>query len=324
MTDPSRPDLPPEPELSASASSDPAPSDSAPSTSHHRHRPHLGSMSTAMLRSLLADPLDPGYAAAAKRRAERAAGAQPPARRVPLWAVLAATLTVAGLLFGIAYQTTSRSAPGSERARQELVDDIRDQQEVSASLQTTVDDLRAEVAEQRDQLLASSDEGTQTLQALADLESAAAQTAVTGPGVTVTVGDADTGADDPLGSGGVSFTDDGRIMDRDLQDIVNALWAAGAEAISVDDERLAAGTPIRAAGGAILVDFRPVSSPYTIHAIGDPDRLLPRFADTDTARRFTTYRQLYGITFEAESADSLTLDAAGGAELYYAEAVPTD
>ena len=55
--------------------------------------------------------------------------------------------------------------------------------------------------------------------------------------------------------------------------MVNALWAAGAEAISINGQRLGPTTAIRFAGEAVLVDFRPVTNPYEISAIGDPDTL---------------------------------------------------
>ena len=63
---------------------------------------------------------------------------------------------------------------------------------------------------------------------------------------------------------------DGRVYDRDLQDVVNALWLAGAEAMSINGQRLTAATAIRSAGEAILVNSRPLSPPSLVHAIGNP------------------------------------------------------
>src|SRR5699024_6159528 len=73
------------------------------------------------------------------------------------------------------------------------------------------------------------------------------------------------------------------VLDFDVQLIVNSLWAAGAEAISINDRRLAFGTAIRSAGEAILVDLEPVTSPYRIIAIGEPDRLTRSFSETPGA-----------------------------------------
>jgi uncharacterized protein YlxW (UPF0749 family) len=120
----------------------------------------------------------------------------------------------------------------------------------------------------------------------------------------------------------VPVDDNGRIQDRDLQSLVNALWAAGAEAVSVGGQRLAPTTTIRAAGEAILVDLRPVQSPYTLAAVGDPATLLPRFADSEAARRFQSYTDLYGIQFTVRSAKDLQLPAATDPDLRYASPVP--
>ena len=75
------------------------------------------------------------------------------------------------------------------------------------------------------------------------------------------------------------------ILDRDIQLLVNDLWAAGAEAIAIGGVRLQPSSAIRQAGGSILVDNRPVFWPMTIDAIGDPsgmqvnvDRLAPASA----------------------------------------------
>ena len=158
------------------------------------------------------------------------------------------------------------------------------------------------------------------------LEAAAAQVAVHGPGIEVVAGDATSREQvDPATGERVSVPaeDNGRLRDRDLQSLVNALWAAGAEAVAIDGERLAPTTTIRAAGEAILVDLRPVQSPYTIAAVGDPETLLPRFADSEAARRYQSYTGLYSIQFTVRKVDDLRLRAGTGPELRYAEAVPS-
>src|SRR5207302_160556 len=75
---------------------------------------------------------------------------------------------------------------------------------------------------------------------------------------------------DPV-TGRQTGTNPGLVLDRDLQDVANELWHDGAEAIAINGQRLTATTTIRAAGGAILVDFRPVTAPYQVSAIGPDD-----------------------------------------------------
>ncbi|MCA1657216.1 MAG: DUF881 domain-containing protein [Actinobacteria bacterium] len=148
---------------------------------------------------------------------------------------------------------------------------------------------------------------------------AASLTAVRGAGLIVTVGDAGqpsdpvTGAPDPGDPAAA-----GRVQDRDLAGLVNALWAAGAEAISVDGQRLSPTSTIRSAGGAILVDFRPVSSPYEIRAIGDAGRMQVGFADSAVARSFSTFVDLYGIKFSTRRVSGINVPAGLATDLRYA------
>ncbi|CAN5147286.1 DUF881 domain-containing protein [soil metagenome] len=275
-------------------------------------------MTSPMLQSLLRDSLDPGYAESAARN--RASDTPPR----PQWPLVIAGVLLLGLIIGVAYADTRAAAPSSERARQALLVDVQRESQISDHLQDRLESLSADVAAARDTALTVTEEGRAQLDLVQRLEAAAAAIGVTGPGVTVVVADAESGQQtDPVSGEEITgFPDEaGRVLDIDLQAVVNALWAAGAEAISVGGQRLAPTTTIRTAGEAILVDFRPVSSPYMIEAIGDPDRLLTRFMVSDTASRFTTYQELYGIGFEVASAGELSLRAATGTELRYAEPV---
>jgi uncharacterized protein YlxW (UPF0749 family) len=285
-------------------------------------------MSTSLLSDLMTDHLDGGYAAAARRRAERDAAGEAGSTRDgrAARAVLAVGLLLAGFLLAVAYRGTLRQAPESERARQALVRDVETGSALSDSLQRRAETLSGQLVRERDAALAASETGDRVSTEVRRLEAAAAQLPVRGPGIQVVVGDA-TPRDqvDPATGERVTVPadDNGRLRDRDLQSVVNALWAAGAEAIAVDGERLAPTTTIRAAGEAILVDLRPVSSPYTIDAVGDPDTLQPRFADSDAARRYQSYTGLYGIRFTARKATDLELRAATGPDLRYAEPAAT-
>jgi len=288
-----------------------------------RHRPRLGAMSTSLLNDLMTDHLDGGYAAAARRRAEAESGpaADGSGGRTPR-VVLAVGLLLIGFLLAVAYRGTLRQAPDSERVRQALVRDVENGSALSDSLQGRAESLSAQLVRERDAALSASETGDRVTTEVRRLEAAAAQRPVRGPGIQLVIGDA-TPRDEVDPTTGERVTvpadDSGRLRDRDLQSLVNALWSAGAEAIAVDGERLAPTTTIRAAGEAILVDLRPVQSPYTIDALGDPERLLPRFAATDAAGRYQSYTGLYGITFQARKAAELTLRAATGPDLRYAE-----
>jgi uncharacterized protein YlxW (UPF0749 family) len=111
-----------------------------------------------------------------------------------------------------------------------------------------------------------------------------------------------------------------RVKDTDLQLATNALWSLGAEAITINGQRLTATSTIRQAGEAILVDFRPVSSPYQVIAIG-PDDLAKDFRDGYAGRFFKELAAKYGMSFDATDVDDVTLAAA--TELKLRVAVPS-
>ena len=99
----------------------------------------------------------------------------------------------------------------------------------------------------------------------------------------------------------------GVILDRDIQLLVNDLWAAGAEAIAIGGVRLQPSSAIRQAGGSILVDNRPVFWPMTIEAIGDPSGMQVKLIGSAGYGRFSTFAQLYGIEFDVSAQETLNL-----------------
>ena len=102
---------------------------------------------------------------------------------------------------------------------------------------------------------------------LASIKAGAGLVALAGPGVIVTMDDSKvTGAG---GKNPVLFS----IRDEDILKILNELRAAGAEAISVNGQRLVALSEVRTAGTALMVNGTPLASPFEIRAIGDPETL---------------------------------------------------
>lgn len=262
------------------------------------------------LTELFHNPLDPGYAAAAQRRREEpaATGWAPTVRMVSL-----VTVVALGFLFAVAYRQTVAAEPSRSQVRAGLVDQIKEQQAEGDELARRADELRAQVARQRDAALPGS-----AAARLRELEAATGLRRVRGDGVVVRVTDAETETDAVTGAGDANL---GRVLDRDLQEIANALWSAGAEALSINGRRLTATSPIRAAGSAILVGFRPVTGPYEISAIG-PGELERRFQDSAAARLMRTVSADYGMSFEVRAVDDLTLPGAGAPGLDYARPSP--
>jgi uncharacterized protein YlxW (UPF0749 family) len=256
-----------------------------------------------MLTEMFRNSLDPGYADAAARRATR-----PPEavwRRGTAMGVRLVVLALIGFVLAVAYRYVVAGEPESSRTHAGLVDEVRAAQARTDEQQEQADKLRDEVADLRAAALGA---GSGELQALREQEAATGLARVTGDGVIVTVSDA-AGQVDPT-TGKQVVPDGGRVLDVDLQEVANGLWAAGAEAVAVNGQRLTSTSTIRTAGGAILVDFRPVTSPYQVTAIG-PDDLRKRFLAGPAGPQLRTLKTQYGIEYSVTDRDDLTLPAAG-------------
>ena len=113
------------------------------------------------------------------------------------------------------------------------------------------------------------------------------------------------------------------ILDRDLQLAVNSLWASGAEAIAVGGIRVGPNVTIRQAGGAILVDNHPVSSPYAIVAVGPPHSMQETFEHTAGLMRLRLLEASYGVgvTVSADTDPTLTVPAGSARDIKFARQI---
>jgi uncharacterized protein YlxW (UPF0749 family) len=274
----------------------------------------------SLLVDMMTNTLDPGYAEAAARRARTGAPDVPP--RALRRAAAAAAAVLAGLILVTASSETRRSAPSVARARADLVGQVQQRTSEVTALQGQILALSAKVAQLRQAGLAGSSSGRSLVARLADLQMAAGAVPVTGPAVRVTLTDAKlpAGPTDPT-----QQDQGGQVLDSDLQHVVNALWASGAEAVAVNGQRVTSLTSIRAAGDAIVVDFRPVDPPYVVTAVGNPDTLEQSFVSSSAAAALRTYSQAYGLGFVVKGLSGATLPAAAAPALYAAQpgAVPT-
>ncbi len=270
--------------------------------------------------SLLADlfagrHLDPGYAEAAARRA--ASGATGPARRRPRGAGVLLVLTLTGALAAVAGLEVRRGEPVAAERHSELVDQIHARTAETDALQRRLVRLRSDTERRRAAALARSAEGRRVRRDVGAAGAAAAAVPASGEGLVVTLDDAPRGA--PAGHAAPGRrADGGRVYDQDLQVLVNGLWAAGARAVGVNGERLGPTTAIRAAGEAILVDYRPLGGPYEVTALGDPGRLREAFAGSPADRRLAALRDRFGIRYDTRRSDAVRLPAAVATRPRYA------
>ena len=268
----------------------------------------------SLLRSLLSEHLDTGYAAAAERRKDGTTRGRWSERS---WQLLAG-LAVAAVFATAAAQAQS-VAPATRETQLVLADGVRSAEAVTADSTARRNGLSAKVEAERRTRLEGDEQGRQLLDSLDAAESAAAATAVRGPGLTVTVTEpgaardlTDVSKERVAGSRQV-------ILDRDLQLVVNSLWVSGAEAVAVGGVRIGPNVTIRQAGGGILVDNQPIASPYVVLAIGPPHGMHDVFDNSSALQRLRLLETSYGVGVNVSEGDELTVPAGSVRDVNFAK-----
>jgi uncharacterized protein YlxW (UPF0749 family) len=258
-----------------------------------------------LLTQIMGGAIDPDYRVAAARRDAPVPGrSQPSAGRTATVAAVAAF----GVLIGVSALQTEEDRPAQVAERAQLVAQIHSRQTRLADLHSELTSLQEDVSTQQLRLGRQIVSQRQLDDQVTELATLAGATEVAGPGVTVTVDDAEGSGS---GLGGV-------VRDSDLQLLANGLWQAGAEAISINGQRLTTLTSIRYAGRAITVNYRSLTPPYVVQAIGDPDTLAARLLQSDAGSAWVSLRANYGIGFDIETSPEVTLPADPHASLRYA------
>lgn len=288
-------------------------------SAHHAGQPQRIPV-PSLLRALLSQHLDPGYAAAA---AKRDAGGGPPHGRARaagwFWQALAALLVAT--VFAAAFAQARLVAPGVSAAQRVLAAGVRSEEATTSDLTARRNALAARRDEVQRRMLAQDSAGRRLLSQLDRLSLAAASTPVTGPGLSLTVTDPGVGPN--LSDMSKQRVAGSRqiILDRDLQLVVNSLWASGAEAIAVGGVRVGPNVTIRQAGGAILVDNNPISSPYAVLAIGPPHSMQELFDNSPGLRRLRLLETSYGVGVHVSAVDKLTIPAGAVRDVKFAKQI---
>jgi uncharacterized protein YlxW (UPF0749 family) len=249
---------------------------------------------TPLLTLITQESLDEDYRLVAARRAATTPGGVPPRNR---WAA-AAVIAVFGVLITVAAVQTSRNRDVQDAGRATLIAQIRDRKGDLEDQQATIADLQRGNIEAEGVLAQLS--ATSGAQA-ADVRRLKVRTGylpVHGPGVKITV--ANPPDADPVD----------QVRDEDLAKLVDGLWAAGAEAIAINGQRLTVLSPIRNSGPAIHVNTRPLTAPYTILAIGDTRTLQAQLLNTTHGAEFFSLASQLGFITDVQNEDQMFLPAA--------------
>ena len=221
----------------------------------------------------------------------------------------------AGLLFGTSAALARASGFGEEPA--DLADLIQQRTVAVEQLSQQAGDLIVEI--ERLEGERAGDSGG--VSALADeLAPRIGTGPVHGPAITVTLDDAGyTEATLPEGY----TVDDVVVHQQDVQGVVNALWTGGAEAMMVQDQRIVATSAVRCVGNTLYLQGRVYSPPYTISAIGDPERMAVSLAQDPIVSTYRGWSQTLGLGYVVQRTDAARFPAfEGAARPEYVEVQP--
>jgi len=234
----------------------------------------------------------------------------PPPRWSQPWSsrVVRITTAAAALIVGFLLTTgltAGRQAALAQDARKaELVALVSARQQRTTALSDRLEELRAEVADAEQSLRSA---GATSLNAqLVELEAATGLTGLRGPGLRVTFADGE-------GTCSTGREEDCRIQDVDLQLATNTLWGAGAEGVAINGERVIATTAIRSAGSSVLINYRVLTSPYVVEAVGDASDIDHQFGTSELAQDFEVWRDAFSLGFSVEVVDQMVLPPYTGA-----------
>ncbi|WP_022867808.1 DUF881 domain-containing protein [Schaalia vaccimaxillae] len=256
--------------------------------------------SMSLLTDLLSNPLDAGYGYYANQERRRSRWWQ----RV-LVIIVAMALGMASVL-----AVRSLRHPDDDGVTAQLLEQAQSQQVVVTGLESEVNTLSETIAGHGAQMSGGAD----ILDPSVSLRTATSS--VSGPGLVVTLSDADDAA-------ALKRSSSGAVRDQDLNVVVNALWSAGAEAVSINGKRIGPSTFIRTAGSVILINVTPVQSPYQIEAIGDANAMSVTLVRGTTGDYLSSAQSINGISITTAGSSSLTMEALDPRVFKYAEAIDT-
>lgn len=224
------------------------------------------------------------------------------------------------LAAGLLFTTSARTAAGTalrEDSRPKLAKLIEVRQSEVAAATRRVKSLRADIdAVTKEMANTSGPIAEQQARGLS-YRTAAGLTPLRGQGLTVGMNDAPRRPDGSLG--GAVSQDDLVVHQQDVQSVVNALWAGGAEAMTIMGVRVISTTLVRCVGNTLLLDGQRYSPEFVISAIGDRKRLQAALDASVGVQAFRDAVTSYGLGYRvSEEKDILAPAYRGSIELRYA------
>jgi uncharacterized protein YlxW (UPF0749 family) len=203
------------------------------------------------------------------------------------------------LLAGLLLAATHGVSGGAEIRRSDaprLVDLVRETRSSVSRLDAERNALAAKIdaahGRSSDTALAA------MLRRSAELAAEASMNPVHGPGLVVTLDDAQRDANGRFPRD--ASPDDLVVHQQDIEAVLNALWSAGAEAIQMQDQRIIATSMPRCVGNTLLLNGRTYSPPYAITAIGNASAMQAALANAPLVNLYKQYVVRFGLGYREE------------------------
>lgn len=223
-----------------------------------------------------------------------------PARR---WRVLVPVVCLAA---GVVFAVSARSSSGTELrvpGITNLADTVRAAEKRASAADQVATSLQRQVERATRQAAERNGAVARVQAQVTPLLGPAGLQAVSGPGLEVVLDDAPPGAD--------SGVDPNQLVvhQSDLQSVVNALWAGGAEAMAISGERIVATSAVRCVGPTLLLNGQVFSPPYRVSAIGPARAMQSRLAQSPGVQLFEEAASYYGLGYTVETKTQVDLPA---------------
>ncbi len=230
--------------------------------------------------------------------------------------VLSFCLMLVGLLGGLALSLQWQPRNGAPASTRPGGDKIVVGQTITR-LETEQSDLKRQIGDLRNQLSTMQGEASEKKANLADINDALNQEKVTaglvvlaGPGVIATYRDS---------TSAIAPNDDAAnyiLHDYDLRDVINTLWASGAEAVSINGERIMANTQLYCVGATVICNATRLSPPFVISAIGNSDQMEAALHSSPQVQPLNQRALIYDIGIEIRKEDKVSVAAYNGSYIF--------
>lgn len=224
------------------------------------------------------------------------------------------TTLLVGVLSGFLVAGTATTSEGND-LRPDQTSDLTQlvgaQEQRNTELSDEVDRLNAEIAELNSAQAPATPQPELPREYLASVGLAAVQ----GPGVRVILTDA------PADFEPRDLSPDLLVVhEHDIQVVVNALWAGGAEAMTIQGQRVVATTAVKCVGNTIVLHGKPYAPPYVIEAIGDQAMLEEALLGDPAVRIYRDYAEAYQLGYSEQRLNQIAMPAYEAALPRYARA----